>query len=166
MPEFTTVSVTEAKLQTTSIRQKTFLHEYIAYIQQLAIGQAGRLRTGESENPLTIRRRLAGAAQTLGINLSIKRSGRDVYFWREDGQAEEPQRRRGRQRRAGRSGDLIPPDLLISETEAGVQERTQEETTAPDQPFSTSDEVDHEASPELGQTEQVVEDAMRRVDPE
>jgi hypothetical protein len=145
MPEFTTVSVTEAKLRTTSGRQKTFLDDYVTYIQQLPKGQAGRLRIWESENPLTIRRRLAGAAQALGITLSIKRSGRDVYFWREDGQAEKPQRRRGRRPRAGRPGDLIPPDLLISETEAGVQERTQEETTAPDQPFSELEGVDHEA---------------------
>jgi hypothetical protein len=93
----------------------------------------------------------------MSVSLIIKRSGNDLYFWREDGAAAEPQRRRGRRPRAGRPGSLIPPDLLISETEAGVQERTQEETTSPDQPFSTSDEVDHESavveeSPELGQT--------------
>jgi hypothetical protein len=136
MPEFTTVSVQEAKLRTLTGRQAAFMNEYVAYIQKLPASQAGRLRVGEQENPLTIRRRLAGAAQALGINLTIKRSGRDVYFWREDGAAEEPQRRRGRRPRAGRPGDPITPDLLISETEAGVQERTQEETTAPDQPFT------------------------------
>ena len=170
MPEFTTVSMNEAKLRTLTGRQASFMNEYVEYIQKLPTSQAGRLRVGEQENPLTIRRRLAGAAQVLGIDLIIKRSGRDVYFWREDGAVEEPQRRRGRRRRAGRPGDLMPPDLLISETEAGVQERTQEETTAPDQSFSESEGVDHEAvveeSPELGQTDQVVEDAMRRVDPE
>jgi hypothetical protein len=69
MPEFTTVSVTEAKLRTTSGRQKTFLQEYAEYIQQLPKGQAGRLRIGEQENPLTIRRRLGVAAQTLGMNV-------------------------------------------------------------------------------------------------
>jgi hypothetical protein len=156
MPEFTTVSVQEAMVRTIPGRQGRFLNQYIEYIQQLPRGQAGRLRGEEGDNPLTIRRRLAGAAQALGINLIIKRSGGDVYFWREDGAAEESQRRRGRQPRAGRPGDLLPQDLLISETEAGVQERTQEETTAPDQPFSELEGVDHEAaveeSPELGQT--------------
>jgi hypothetical protein len=156
MPEFTTVSLHDAKLRTITGRQGQFMNEYAGYIQQLPTGQAGKLHVVESENPLTIRRRLNTAAQMLGINLIIKRSGRDVYFWREDGAAKEPQRRRGRQPRAGRPGDLIPPDLLISETEAGVQERTQEETTAPDQPFSELEGVDHEAvveeSPELGQT--------------
>jgi hypothetical protein len=157
MPKFTTVSMNEARIRTMPGRQGKFINEYADYIQQLSKGQAGRLRGGEQENPLTIRRRLAGAAQALNISLIIKRSGRDVYFWREDGAAEEPQRRRGRRPRAERPGNLIPPELSISETEAGVQERTQEETTAPDQPFSTSEEVDHEAalveeSPELGQT--------------
>jgi hypothetical protein len=64
----------------------------------------------------------------------------------------------------------MPPDLLISETEAAVQERTAEETTTLDQAFSASEEADHEAaleeSPDSGQTDRVVEDAMRRVDPE
>jgi hypothetical protein len=133
MPEFTLVSVTEAQLQTTSARQKTFLHEYVSYIRQLPNGQAGRLRRGESENPLSIRRRLVTAAQTLGIPLTIRRSGNDVYFWREDGEEEQPRSKRRYTRRR----------------------RSQEETT-PDQPFSGSDEVDYEASreesPELGQT--------------
>jgi hypothetical protein len=136
MPEFTTVSVQEAKLRTIPGRQGRFINEYADCIQRVSSGLAGKLHVLESENPLTVRRRLTGAAQALGINLTIKRSGRDVYFWREDGAAEEPQRRRGRRPRAGRPGDPITPDLLISETEAGVQERTQEETTAPDQPFT------------------------------
>jgi hypothetical protein len=135
MPEFTTVSVTEAQLQTTSGRQKVYLHEYVDHIQQLTKGQAGRLRIGEEENPLTVRRRLAVAAQTLGINLIIKRSGHDVYFWRENGTEEQPRTKRRYTRRG----------------------RAQEERPAPDQPFSASEEVNHEAtlveeSPELGQT--------------
>jgi hypothetical protein len=114
MPEFTTVSVTEAKLRTTSGRQKTFLDDYVTYIQQLPKGQAGRLRIGESENPLTIRRRIAVAAQTLGITLIIKRSGNDVYFWREDTGEEQQKTKRRYTRR----------------------ERPKEETTARDQEFT------------------------------
>jgi hypothetical protein len=157
MPEFTTVSITEAQLRTLTRRREQYVREYAAYIQNLSSGQAGRLRVGEEEGHTAVRRRLVTAAKALGINLTVKRSGRDVYFWREDGAAEEPQRRPGRRPRARRPGSLIPPDLLISETEAGVQERTQEETTAPDQPFSASEEVNQEAalveeSPELGQT--------------
>jgi len=157
MPEFTTVSVQEAQLRTVSGRQANFINAYADYIQQLPQGQAGKLSIGEGEKHTAVRRRLVTAAKAMNIPLIVKRSGNELYFWREDGEAEEPQRRRGRRPRAGRPGSLIPPNLVISETEAGVQERTQEETTAPDQPFSTSEEVDHEAalveeSPELGQT--------------
>jgi hypothetical protein len=170
MPEFTTVPVQEAKLRTIPGRQGTYMNEYIDYIQQLSPGQAGKLHVVEQENPLTIRRRLVTAAKAMNIPLTIKRSGNELYFWREDGEAEQPRSRRGRRPRTGSPGSLMPPDLLISETEAAVQERTQEETTAVDQSFSASEEVDHEAaleeSPESGQTDQAVEDAMRRVDPE
>jgi hypothetical protein len=134
MPEFTTVSVTEAKLRTTSGRQKTFLDDYVTYIQQLPKWQAGRLRIKEQENALTIRRRLGVAAQTLDINLIIKRSGNDVYFWREDTGEEQPRAKRSYTRRA----------------------IEREETPAPDQPVDELGMVEQgipeEESPELGQT--------------
>jgi hypothetical protein len=116
-------------------RQGRYLNEYIDYIQHVPSGQAGKLRIGDAEKLLTVRRRLITAAQAMHIPLIVKRSGNELYFWREDGGDEQPRRKRRYTRRAmGR-----------------------EETPAPDQPFSASDEVDHEA---------VVEDAMRRVDPE
>jgi hypothetical protein len=99
MPEFTVMPVNEAQLRTLSFRQGMFMNEYFEYIQQLPKGQAGKLHVLEHENPLTIRRRLAVAAQALGAPLVIKRSGADVYFWREDGAGEEPRIRRGRPRR-------------------------------------------------------------------
>jgi hypothetical protein len=133
MLEFTTVSVQEAMVRTIPGRQGRFMNEYIDYIQQLAIGQAGRLRVLETENPLTIRRRLVVAAQALGDKLVIKRSGSELYFWREDEAGEEPRPRRGRRPRR-------------------QEEPAVEETTASEQPFSASEEVDYEASPELGQT--------------
>jgi hypothetical protein len=115
MPEFTPVSRQEAVLQTSSGRQKRYLDEYIDYITNLPKGQAGRLSTGAEETPATIRRRLGVAAKTLGIPLIIKRSGTDVYFWRENGEEEQPKPRRGRRPRAGRPGSLIPPNMLIPE---------------------------------------------------
>ena len=132
MPEFTTVSVTEAKLRTTSGRQKTFLQEYAAYIQQLPKDQAGRLRTSEQENPLTIRRRLVTAAQALDVTLSIKRSGNDVYFWREGTEEEQPRRKRRYTRRNNRQEETA--EQYFSET-GGLEH-----------------EVPEEESPELGQT--------------
>jgi hypothetical protein len=150
MPEFSTVSVQEAQVRTIPGRQGKFINEYAAYIQQLPQGQAGKLSIGEDEKHTAIRRRLATTAKAMNVPLIIKRSGNELYFWREERDAEQP--RRGRPRR-GRPGDNFPP-----------------------QPFGAAEEVRHpeenghgvtgEDSPELGQTEPVVSDAMRRVDPE
>jgi hypothetical protein len=135
MPEFTTVSIKEATLQTSSGRQKRYLHEYIDYITQLPKGQAGRLRVGEQEKHATVRRRLVSAANALHIPLIIKRSGNDLYFWQENGGDEQPRRKRSYTRR----------------------ERSQDEITAPDQPVDELGMVEQgipeEESPELGQTQ-------------
>jgi hypothetical protein len=147
MPEFTTISVKEAQLRTIPGRQGKFINEYAEYIQQLPAGQAGKLRIGDAEKYPTIRRRLVSAAKALRINLIIKRSGNDLYFWRENGE-EEPRTTRRYTRRRREEAELPPPDQPVDElgmTEQGIPV---------------------EASPELGQTDQVVEDAMRRVDPE
>ena len=117
MPEFTTVSVKEAQLRTIPGRQGKFINEYAAYITQLPKGQAGRLRIGEQENPLTIRRRLAVAAQTLGMNLIIKRSGRDVYFWRENGGEEQPTSKRRYTTRSRPQEETTPLDQSFIEVE-------------------------------------------------
>src|SRR5918997_2417968 len=134
MPEFTTVSRQEAMLQTSSGRQKRYLNEYIDYITNLPKGQAGRLSIGAEETPATTRRRLGVAAKTLGIPLIIKRSGNDVYFWRENGGGEQPRTKRNYTRRA----------------------RLQEEIPTPDQPVDELGMVEQgipvEESPELGQT--------------
>jgi hypothetical protein len=137
MPEFSTVSVQEAQVRTIPGRQGQFINEYAAYIQQLPQGQAGKLSVGEEEKHTAIRRRLATAAKAMNIHLIIKRSGNDLYFWREDGGEGRP--RRGRRPRTGRPGGFFPPPTQFNETEAGVQERTQEETTVSDQPLSKSE---------------------------
>jgi hypothetical protein len=139
MPDFEIVSMKEAKLGISSGQQGKFMNEYAQYIQQLPKGQAGKLHSSESENPLTIRRRLVTAAKSLGIPLIIKRSGSDVYFWQEGRKDEQP--RRGRPRR-GRAGDYLPPQPFI-EPELGEQG------------------VPKEESPELGQ---LAAEAERRVE--
>jgi hypothetical protein len=150
MPEFTTVSVQEAQLRTIPGRQGTFSNEYADYIQQLPQGQAGKLSIGEDEKHTAIRRRLATTAKAMNVPLIIKRSGNELYFWREERDAEQP--RRGRPRR-GRPGDNFPPQSF------GAAEEVRH-------PEENGYEVTGEDSPELGQTEPVVSDAMRRVDPE
>ncbi len=80
MPEFTTISVTEAQIRTIPGRQGRFINEYADYTQQVPQGHAGKLRIGEDEKHATVRRRLVSAAQALGRNLIIKRSGSDIYL--------------------------------------------------------------------------------------
>ena len=141
MPEFTTVSLKEAKVQTTSGRQGRYLHEYIDYITNLPKGQAGRLRIGAEETPASIRRRLGVAAKTLGIPLIIKRSGNDVYFWRENGGGEQPRTKRSYTRRARLQEEISTPDQPVDELGMVEQGIPEERQTFPE-----------EESPELGQT--------------
>jgi hypothetical protein len=148
MPEFTTVSVQEAQLRTIPGRQGRFIKEYVDYIQQVSAGQAGTLHVAAGENPMTIRRRLVAAAQAMHITLIIKRSGNDLYFWREAREDEQPRSKRSYTRRSRGEGKLPPPDQPADEL--GMVEQG----------------IAMEESPEVGQTEQVVEDAMQRVDPE
>src|SRR5918996_5963009 len=134
MPEFAVISVQEAQLRTLSGRQAQYINQYAGYIQQLAPGQAGKLHVSEQEKPLTIRRRLVVAAQMLGINLIIKRSGQDVYFWQEDGGEEQPPRKRRYTRRRRTAVEIPPPDQPVDEL--GMVEQG----------------IPPEESPELGQT--------------
>jgi hypothetical protein len=154
MPEFTTVSVQEAQLRTIPGRQGKFINEYADYIQQLPQGQAGKLTIGEGEKHTAIRRRLVSAAKALGVTIIIKRSGNDLYFWPEAGEAEQPRPRRGRRPRTGSPGSLIPSNMLIPEPaedrgslpssppEAGERREAAEETTAVDQPITEPEEFE------------------------
>jgi hypothetical protein len=125
MPEFTTVSVQEAQLRTIPGRQGSILGEYVDYIQQVAAGQAGRLRIGEQKKHLTVRRRLITAAKAMHIPLIIKRSGNDLYFWREDGGQEQPRTKRSYTRRRRKAVEIPPPDQPVDElgmVEQGMEE--------------------------------------------
>jgi hypothetical protein len=117
MPEFTTVSVTEAQIRTTPGRQGQFINEYAAYIQQLPQGQAGRLRIGEEEKHTTIRRRLSVDAKALHVPLIIKRSGTDVYFWREGTEEEQLRTKRRYTRRETQEEETTPLDQAFVEVE-------------------------------------------------
>jgi hypothetical protein len=115
MPEFTTVSVQEAQLRTIPGRQGRFINEYVDYIQQVPAGQAGTLRVAEGENPMTIRRRLVAAAQAMHITLIIKRSGNDIYFWREAREDEQLRTKRSYTRRAKSQEEIPPPNQPVAE---------------------------------------------------
>lgn len=93
MSRLTIVPVEEAMARTASGKRAKIIHKYTGYIRQLESGQAGMLAATEEESAIAIRRRLNQAAKADGVELIIKRSGDDVYFW-------FPTRRKGRPRKA------------------------------------------------------------------
>ena len=117
MPEFTTVPVQEAQIRTIPGRQGTFINEYADYIQQVLKGQAGKLRIREDEKHTTVRRQLSTTAKAMNITLIIKRSGNDLYFWRQDGGAEQPRSKRRYTRRAMPDEESTPMDQAFVEIE-------------------------------------------------
>jgi hypothetical protein len=71
---------------------------------------------GEQEKHATIRRRLVTAAKAMNIPLTIKRSGNDLYFWREDGE-EQPRSKRRYTRRARSEEEPTPLDQAFTAVE-------------------------------------------------
>jgi hypothetical protein len=129
MPEFETVSVKEAQFRAQSGRRGKFMNEYAGYIQQLPQGQAGRLHLEENEKPAAIRRRLTQAVQALDTKLIIKRSGSELYFWKENGAEEQPRPRRGRRPR--RQEETATPEEYFTELEE-FEQAMSEQTTVSD----------------------------------
>jgi hypothetical protein len=122
-------------MRTIPRRQGKFINEYADYIQQLPQGQAGKLTIGEDETHTTVRRRLAAAGKAMHISLIIKRSGNDMYFWRENGGDEQPRSKRSYTRRNKRQEETA--EQYFGETgELELGEIRQTESAAPDQAFS------------------------------
>jgi hypothetical protein len=124
MPPFETVSLKEAHLRTIPGRQGKFMNGYAGYIQQLPPGQAGLLRLVENEKPAAIRRRLTQTAQALDSNLIIKRSGMELYFWKETGAEEQPRPRWSR--RSRRQEEAATPEQYFRKTGELDQGETQQ----------------------------------------
>jgi hypothetical protein len=107
----------------------------------LPTGRAGLLRGGAGENPLTIRHRLVAAAKVMQIPLIIKRSGNDLYFWRESGEAAQKSTKRRYNRRGKAQEETPTPDQPVDELGMVGQGIPAKRQTFP-----------AEESPELGQT--------------
>src|SRR5918999_5421790 len=75
MPQVEIVSVEEAQ------GAGRYVPEYVALIQQVPEGKAGKLILSEGENPITARKWLILAAKAMDIPLGIRRRGRTIYFW-------------------------------------------------------------------------------------
>ena len=97
MPKFDRVPLGEAKMKTASGKRAQIIAEYVGYIEQLGDGEAGRLQAVGGEPITTVRRRLGAAARQMDRNLTIRRTGDEIYFWAK----ETRRRRRGRSRANG-----------------------------------------------------------------
>ncbi len=92
MPIFDRVPLGEAKMKTPSGKRAQIVAEYLRYIEQLGDDEAGRLQAAEGETIATVRWRLGAAAKQLDRNVTIRRTGDEVYFWAEE--ARRPRRAR------------------------------------------------------------------------
>ena len=92
MPKFDRVPLGEARMKTASGKRAQIIAEYVRYIEQLGVGEAGRLQAAAGEPITTVRRRLGAAARQLEKSLTIRRTDDEIYFWAEE------TRRRGRGR--------------------------------------------------------------------
>ena len=83
MPGFRRVSREEASGRRATVGPALArLKQYQGYIKKVAPGVTGRLTPGKGETPAAVRRRLGAAAAALGVKLTVKRVGDQVYFWR------------------------------------------------------------------------------------
>ena len=97
MPKFDVLPLNEAQANSATGKRAQILREYMAYVEQVPEGQAGRLQASPGETISAVRRRLGAAANALGKSLTIKRTDEQVYFWVAE---QNGRRRRGRKPRA------------------------------------------------------------------
>jgi hypothetical protein len=114
MPQLQIVSLDEAQ------GQGRYVPDYVAFIQQVPEGQAGKLILSEGENPITARKWLILAAKAMDIPLGIRRRGRTIYFWVESPLLQE-HTTGGQQRRSQQAQPFI-----IDEEQEAADEPLQE----------------------------------------
>ena len=83
MPGFRRVPREEASSRRPAVNPALArLKQYQGYIKKVPAGETGRLTPGKGETPAAVRRRLGAAANALGVKLTVKRVGDQVFFWR------------------------------------------------------------------------------------
>ena len=82
MPGFRRVSREEVSGRPAVSPALILLKQYQGYIKRVAPGVTGRLTPDKGETPAAVRRRLGAAAKAMGVQLSVKRVGDRVFFWR------------------------------------------------------------------------------------
>ena len=96
MPNFDTISLHEAQLQSSTGKRAAIIREYVSYIEQVAPGQAGRLAASQGESLTAVRRRLGAAARYMDKSITIRRGEGHVYFWLDEGKARQRRTRSNR----------------------------------------------------------------------
>lgn len=81
MPRFETLPLDVAQFNSLTSKRARILKEYMAFIEQVPDGSAGKLEPSEGETTNAVRRRLGAAALVLGRKLTIRRVENSVYFW-------------------------------------------------------------------------------------
>jgi hypothetical protein len=114
MPQLEIVTVEEAQ------GGGRYVPDYVALIQQVPEGKAGKLILSEKENPITARKWLVLAAKAMDMPLGIRRRGRTIYFWVESPLLQE-QTTGGQQRRSSQAQPFII-DEEQDETEKTIVE--------------------------------------------
>ena len=82
MPGFRRVSRDEVNGRPAVSPAQLRLKQYQSYIKKIAPGLTGRLTPSKGETPAAVRTRLGAAARALGVQLTVKRVGDRVFFWR------------------------------------------------------------------------------------
>lgn len=77
MPTFTVIAVKDAERSAMS----DVLAEYAEYLNNLDVGEAGRLSPSADESVKMVRMRLSAAARYLNKKVIIRYAGDDVLFW-------------------------------------------------------------------------------------
>ena len=81
MPKFRSLPRSEAMIKSASGKRAQLTREYLGFIERLGRDEAGHLQVEEGESIAAVRRRLSAAARQAGLDLKIRRSGEEIYFW-------------------------------------------------------------------------------------
>ena len=131
MPTFVTLPLGEARANSVTGKRAALLREYVAYIQRIAPGEAGKLEPGQGETTKTILRRLAAAAETLGKDLEVRRFANAVYFWISDDRRRGGPRKVGEiARNDGRHFQAAPEDAPSGSIESSTRQKVRPEVMA------------------------------------
>ncbi len=81
MVKFSTLPVDDAQSRAEAADIPRSLAEYVAFINRLPDGQAGRLKPSDGEDVRQVHMRLRAAARKMRKKVIIRKAGDEVLFW-------------------------------------------------------------------------------------